>query len=437
MYRVRVFWQTIGGFLALFTACLMATSPVFSQSHQNEAILVNPQFTNLYQKLGEIEKQVYGHDYTGQTISQRVVRLEQSLFGTRQLGSLEVRYQRIVGKMGEKTASEVANDQIMLIDYLEQKLFEQNYKELPLPSRVKRLEAHVFGKTFEQYPMDVRVKKLTYTMPIMAKGVKVSKPGVVIASTQHQTPKSTDLPSSVAATTQAPQTPLNTAIYSTTRGKVVASKRMTATGTPISIGDYALNIHRPSPQTMLRWPKLPVTVYVRKANLRQSELIQQALKLWNQRFQFEQVTQSVGADILIDCQNESGTNSGLKGSMTRPIIHLDEQKKIRTVVLINWTPYSLANLDDDQQLRALLHQLGHAAGIWGHSDDPNDIMYPLGSLEQSDIPALWLRRSPRPSAPANRYPVLSNPPQLSQRDFNTLIKVYEQPGTDLRTYSPY
>jgi predicted Zn-dependent protease len=48
----------------------------------------------------------------------------------------------------------------------------------------------------------------------------------------------------------------------------------------------------------------------------------------------------------------------------------------------------------------MLHEMGHALGIWGHSPDPGDTMYARVTHET---------------------------PQLSDRDRNTLRKLYARP----------
>ena len=54
----------------------------------------------------------------------------------------------------------------------------------------------------------------------------------------------------------------------------------------------------------------------------------------------------------------------------------------------------------DYTLATARHELGHALGIWGHSPLETDTMY---------------------------FSQVRNPPQISNRDINTLKRIYEQP----------
>ena len=67
------------------------------------------------------------------------------------------------------------------------------------------------------------------------------------------------------------------------------------------------------------------------------------------------------------------------------------------------------DLGKNATLATARHEIGHALGIWGHSDRQTDALY------FSQVP---------------------NPPAISPRDLNTLKKIYEQPtrlGWEIKT----
>ena len=77
----------------------------------------------------------------------------------------------------------------------------------------------------------------------------------------------------------------------------------------------------------------------------------------------------------------------------------------------------------DEMRAIVLHELGHALGIRGHSDSKGDIMY-------------WQvqEKSHQVRVPGVYYPfawktLVSKP---SQRDLNTLIRLYNTPGAVVR-----
>jgi hypothetical protein len=66
----------------------------------------------------------------------------------------------------------------------------------------------------------------------------------------------------------------------------------------------------------------------------------------------------------------------------------------------------------------LVHQIGHSLGIWGHSNNKNDIMYPFIEFK-NDINYKELN---------DQFPDMSvefAPSRPSDRDINTLIKIYQ------------
>ncbi len=381
--------------------------------------------TTIYQDILMIESELYGRDYASQGISQRLARLEKSLFDHKQTGSVNSRFSRIQDQMNQKKAHKNRLDQLPLVDYLEKKLFQQHYPDIALEKRVKNLESHVFGKSFENYPLDIRIKKLTYTMPIVAKGVRVSSGSedLVVASTQKQSQR--------AYNNISKHVPQLTPMAVSNHGKVNQNTTVTTKGEAVSSGSYFHNVNRLDSGRYLRWESLPVKIYARKGSLNETALTKSAAQVWKKAFPIEFITQDVAADIIVDWDNTKTLQANQ--FVTRPILHMDSGKSLRTVVLINMSVFD--EFDEAERTRVLLQQLGHALGIWGHSDDPGDVMYPLSTIEHHDIPRQWLRRSGKTGT--RKMSSSQAAQSVSQRDINTLTRIYQMPHIDIKRYSPY
>jgi predicted Zn-dependent protease len=77
----------------------------------------------------------------------------------------------------------------------------------------------------------------------------------------------------------------------------------------------------------------------------------------------------------------------------------------------------------DEMRAIILHEMGHALGIRGHSDSKGDIMYYRMQekphqvvVPESPLPIFWKSLVSKPS----------------QRDLNTLIRLYNTPGAVVR-----
>jgi predicted Zn-dependent protease len=391
------------------------------QAGYPESLVVTDDTAPTYRKLPEIESQLYGHPYTNQSLSQRLARIERTLFGTSMRAPAEVRMRQIEGSISEKNAqAQLANEEPMLA-YLENKLFQRTYEGRPLPERVKNLEVQVFGRSFENYPTSVRLKKLTYAMPLVAKGVRLTKDdGIVIASTQRVTPRKTT--NEAAPRVDTVQLDAGAPLRPRLQPNPLPAS------SPFSSGNYIQGIHRNSDGTTMRWKQLPIQVYL-KPGPAENTVTLQAIAAWKTSFPVEIVSQSNRADIVVswDAGDWAQNASGL---LTRPVVHIDDRKTMRTVILINLYPLHGEALT--YQLHATTHELGHAFGLWGHSTNPDDIMYPSLKVEVNDFPNQWAWRSQN-----DRYqpPVVTEDYQPSQRDINTLLKIYDLPATDLRSYT--
>jgi hypothetical protein len=195
-----------------------------------------------------------------------------------------------------------------------------------------------------------------------------------------------------------------------------------------SAGSYIQAIHRNPDGTVLRWKKLPVRVFA-KPDAGQTTLVRRAIEAWQAGFPVEAVSDPNRSDIVISWERDDWLNVA-EGLVTRPVSRVDAQKKPHTVVLISL--YPLRAESEGARLHALTHALGHALGLWGHSPNPADIMAPWLGLEHNDFPERWAWRSVR-VPPANGTTGRMDDFQPTQRDIDTLLKIYDLPATDLKT----
>jgi hypothetical protein len=386
---------------------------------QSEGFFVTEDTKPAYQRMPDIENQLYGHAYPNQAISQRISRIERTLFGATQRGPSEMRMQRIERQMNEKKSQAALAEQEPILEYLEDKLFQRTFKDKPFPERIRQLEIQVFGHAFDAYPVPVRIKKLTYAMPIVAKEIRLTKGDMVIASTERVSQRGSHR-------TGPPTVDM---VQLDATGSNI---RVLPNGKPLSSGDYVQTIYRDSHGALLRWPNLPIKVYVKPSEA-DADITAKAMQGWRQVFSIEPVQNSAQADVIV-AWDRATWDQNTTGLLTKPVVQVDEHRNIRTVILISM--YPLKESSPANQLHVLMHQMGHAFGLWGHSDDPGDVMYPALKLELNDFPSRWAWRSA--SVGAKVQPVHEvEEAKPSQRDVNTLLRVYDLPATDLSSYSPY
>jgi predicted Zn-dependent protease len=208
--------------------------------------------------------------------------------------------------------------------------------------------------------------------------------------------------------------------------------RVLPNGKPLSAGDYAQSIYRDNAGSMLRWQTLPIKVYIKPTEANDA-ISTQAIQAWQTVFSVNTVPSSVQADVIV-AWDRATWDQNTTGLLTKPVVQVDDHHNIRTVILISM--YPLKNSAAANQLHVLTHQMGHAFGLWGHSEDPGDIMYPALKPELNDFPSRWAWRSSSIAAKVQPVDWVEDA-RPSQRDVNTLLKIYDLPATDLSSYSPY
>ena len=128
--------------------------------------------------LSKIENSLFGIDYSGQNNTERLARLEKSIYGKTFSDSTLKRTQRIYDDLsGEEIGNEIEpkfdtfaeEDEIIslqekvnypVIDELEERVFKKKFSEKDIKTRLASLEKFSFSKTFEKDSFADRVERL-------------------------------------------------------------------------------------------------------------------------------------------------------------------------------------------------------------------------------------------------------------------------------------
>jgi predicted Zn-dependent protease len=176
-----------------------------------------------------------------------------------------------------------------------------------------------------------------------------------------------------------------------------------------------------TPVGYLIWTNFPLKIYIDQPTetdkniasvrrfLKWLEIIRKGVTEWNDYFPMIEVENEELADILIKrnalpLKPKFNSETGLfdfppaTTAETKYTFYLSEDQP--PLLLHKMTIIVSPNLADDSILSAIRHELGHALGIWGHSDRPTDALY---------------------------YSQVKDTPPISERDINTLKKIYQQP----------
>lgn len=185
-------------------------------------------------------------------------------------------------------------------------------------------------------------------------------------------------------------------------------------------GDYFEAI-APSRFGYLIWSDFPVRVYipaptsapesgaVYQRQAAWTNAVEKAFRDWAVYFPLVLATAPEASDIIITPQApplgaERDPATGqirlgrARNAQTRYEFYLAEgaPQRLKHRMIIDLRP----GLSADSTLATARHELGHALGLWGHSPDPEDVLY---------------------------YAQTANAPPISRRDLNTLILIYRQP----------
>ena len=171
-------------------------------------------------------------------------------------------------------------------------------------------------------------------------------------------------------------------------------------------GDYLSAIQRYPGGTYAHWAKLPITVHVPMSTPQPwKSALEAAIHQWGQYIPLMVASPQQSAEIEIAWINHLQPRQlGITN------LEVFDGRMRVTIYLLRPTYYP-PGVTEKILPTVIAHEVGHALGLWGHSQSNADIMQALDSLKPK-------------------------PPVISARDINTLKRVYESPSLPSGFQSP-
>lgn len=365
---------------------------------------------NTYEQIKEMENYYYGHDYDSEVLNKRLVRLENTSFRYERTDlTYKKRFKDLYDKFKSKNSpfyslnqkeQGLSRNEINLLRLLETRFYGSEKDNLSYDERLGNLEKTIFGAR-STGTLENRFNYISHNTPINVKGIRVTKNGQTIAAMKPGY-KSAPLP----------QCNIINEVYSPIDFEYSPTT-----------GDYYSNVVKNSNNEILHWKDFPIYVYINSKDPFEINNSKMAIDYWQNKVPIRETTELKSANIIIDWASKGRY-------ITTPIIDSsNNDREIKVLInLGNFTSFS----NDNEMTIYIMHQLGHAMGIWGHSTDPRDLMYPIGELGMKDInvsntdkfvyqPVLFKNKSPN----------------ISERDLNTLYRIYKTPTSISRILSTF
>jgi tetratricopeptide (TPR) repeat protein len=193
-------------------------------------------------------------------------------------------------------------------------------------------------------------------------------------------------------------------------------------------GDYYQEVAEMSQGLQFR--HFPVKVFVGSVPQGWQRSTREALGDWSRVVPLQQVASREAADIVLSWRTSPDESGHL--AWEKDLIHEEDDGTTRRSSKIAVVTLDASrHLSGAQQRAAILHEIGHALGIRGHSSTSGDVM--CGAIDvvvvhQTRIVTGFPAEGGRLPGVTSQSFLPTPPKNLTQRDVNTLIRLYNSPG---------